>query len=65
MSELELVWVQECEICGREHRHMEQHCVESLDEAEAETGAFWARCNSWYNEHIEAMQAKQATTPPR
>ncbi|MSR13328.1 MAG: hypothetical protein EXR86_01955 [Gammaproteobacteria bacterium] len=60
MSEVELVWVQSCDVCGCEHRHMENHPIESQDQAESETGAFWERCNSWYRAHVEAVQAQQS-----
>jgi len=56
MEELELVWVQQCGICGREHRHIEQRCVTSADEAKAEAGAFRQRCDSWYEAHVAALE---------
>ncbi len=61
MAEVELVWIQQCEVCGREHRHMENHPVEAIDDAEAETSAFWERCNNWYRAHVDAVQSHQAS----
>ncbi len=59
MSELELVWVRECEICSKEHRHMETHCIHSEAEIEIESGAFKARCERWYRTHVDALLKQQ------
>lgn len=59
MSAVELVWVQQCEVCGREHRHMETHGVMSHDEAAAEAGAFRARCEHWYQAHVAVLDARR------
>jgi hypothetical protein len=59
MSELEFVWVQQCAVCGHEHRHIEHHCVGSEDEAAAEAGAFHARCAHWYQAHVARVEARR------
>ena len=58
MPELELVWVQECEVCGREHRQNEHVCVASMDEVDGATGSFRERCERWYVSHLEEMHAQ-------
>lgn len=60
MAEVELVWVQQCEVCGREHRHMENHPVVNVEDADVETTAFRERCNNWYRAHVDAVQDRQA-----
>lgn len=60
MEELELVWIQQCDVCGREHRHIEQRCVTSADEADAESGAFRERCDNWYEAHVATLEARRA-----
>jgi hypothetical protein len=59
MSEVEFVWVQECEVCGREHRHMECHAATSRDEILRQEAAFRERCANWYQGHLETLQARQ------
>ncbi|MFT4580490.1 MAG: hypothetical protein ACI915_000778 [Gammaproteobacteria bacterium] len=61
MSELELVWVRECEICGKEHQRNECLEIGSLDDIESESGAFKFRCENWYPLHIRALRAEQGT----
>tara|TARA_R110001592_G_scaffold101457_1_gene287111 strand:+ start:181 stop:387 length:207 start_codon:yes stop_codon:yes gene_type:complete len=65
MSELELVWIRECEICGREHQQCETHDIRSVDEIEAESKAFKQRCEDWYSAHIRVLLEGQpaASTP--
>lgn len=59
MSTLEFVWVQHCDVCGREHRHVEAHHVHSQDEAAAEATAFHARCAHWYQDHVALLEARR------
>ncbi|TDJ60838.1 MAG: hypothetical protein E2O36_07085 [Proteobacteria bacterium] len=59
MSEVELVWIRECEVCAIEHRYMETHKIESIDDVESESGAFKLRCENWYRTHIESLLAQQ------
>lgn len=59
MSTLEFVWVQHCDVCGRDHRHEEAHCVASPAEAEAEATAFHARCAHWYQAHVATLDARR------
>ena len=59
MSELELVWIRECEVCGKEHRHFETHDIQSIAEIEPESKAFKQRCEDWYETHVELMLADQ------
>jgi len=63
MSELELVWIRECEICGREHQQCETHAIHSVDEIEVESKAFKQRCEDWYSAHIRVLLAGQPTAP--
>lgn len=58
MAELELVWVKECEVCGREHRQMDHVCIDSIEEVDGATGRFYERCERWYSNHIEHIQAQ-------
>ena len=59
MSELELVWIKECEVCAREHRQVESHSIESIDQIESEAGMFRSRCERWYRTHVENLLAGQ------
>ena len=59
MSELELVWVRECEVCGKEHRHAETHQIKSIDEIDSESGAFKTKCENWYRAHVKTRLAEQ------
>jgi len=59
MSELELVWIRECEVCGREHRQCETHDIGSIDEIDAESKAFKKRCEAWYSSHLKGLHADQ------
>jgi hypothetical protein len=59
MSELELVWIRECEVCGKEHQHCESHDIESIDEIESESKAFKQRCEDWYRTHVRIIQSGQ------
>lgn len=59
MSELELVWIRECEVCATEHQYIEIHKIESIDEIESESGAFKAKCEDWYRTHVEGLLAQQ------
>lgn len=60
MSELELVWIRECEVCHEEHQHFETHAIESIDEVEIgiESIAFKRRCERWYKEHLKLAEAQ-------
>lgn len=64
MSELELVWIRECEVCGKEHRQCETHDIDSVDEIEAESKAFKQRCEDWYNAHIQVLLAGHPARTP-
>jgi len=57
MSELELVWILQCEVCGREHQQCESHDIQSLDQIESESKAFKQRCEEWYLAHVQVLQA--------
>lgn len=59
MSELELVWIRECEVCAKEHTHAETHSICSIDQIEAESGAFKTKCEVWYRTHLEDLLADQ------
>ncbi|MDP6184146.1 MAG: hypothetical protein QF609_10035 [Gammaproteobacteria bacterium] len=59
MSELELVWIRECEVCAKEHRYVETHNIRSLDEIDSESGVFKTKCEQWYRTHIESLLAEQ------
>jgi hypothetical protein len=58
--QVELEWVQQCAVCGCEHRHLECRSVAAEDTAETTTAAFRERCQRWYRAHVEATQALQA-----
>ena len=60
MSAIELVWVQQCEVCGCEHRHMACQELDVEVAPEVATGAFRARCESWYRAHVDAALAYQS-----
>ncbi len=57
MSELELVWIRECEICAKEHRRCETHPIDSIDDIETESTAFKDKCEDWYRAHVEILLA--------
>ena len=57
MAELELVWVKECEVCGREHRQVDRIGIDSIADVEGATGRFCERCEQWYHAHVEHLQA--------
>jgi hypothetical protein len=59
MSELELVWIRECEVCATEHRHIETHKIASIDEIESQSGVFKTKCEDWYRAHVENRLAEQ------
>ena len=59
MSELELVWILECEVCAKEHKHVETHNIKSIDEIDSESGVFKAKCDDWYRAHVETLLAGQ------
>lgn len=61
MAELDFVWVQQCEVCGCEHQHMEHHVI-PVAARDAEADAFHARCRTWYRAHVEAAQAFESLT---
>lgn len=64
MAELELVWIKNCEVCGREHCRREHAAVDSLDAAEVETGAFYSKCEDWYQCHVAAIHSEQMGPNP-
>ncbi len=64
MSELELVWIRECEVCGKEHQQCETHDVRSVDDIEAESKAFKQRCEDWYSAHIQVLLASHPARTP-
>lgn len=59
MSELELVWILECEVCAKEHKHAETHSIQSIDEIDSESGVFKTKCDNWYRAHVETLLAGQ------
>ncbi len=59
MSELELVWILECEVCAKEHKRVETHSIQSIDEIDSESGAFKTKCDNWYRVHVETLLAGQ------
>ena len=59
MSTVEFIWLQHCEICGRDHRHVETRCVASPDEAAVEAEAFQVRCAHWYLDHRAQFEARR------
>ena len=65
MSEVELVWIRDCEICGTEHRKLADLCVESMEDAVAKTGAFCTKCERWYEAHVAALQTSRLSTDIR
>jgi len=60
MAQIEMEWVQQCEVCGCEHRHMECRKVDADVAPEAALDAFHARCLSWYRVHVDATLAQRA-----
>lgn len=60
MPQMELVWVQQCAVCGCEHRHMECRAREADVTPEEQIGAFHARCQSWYRAHVDTALAFQS-----
>lgn len=62
MPALEFVWVQHCEVCGCEHRHMEHHEA-SPGSGDAQSEAFRERCQTWYRAHLDAAQAFESPMP--
>jgi hypothetical protein len=59
MSDLELVWIRECEICAKEHQQMESLQIESVEDIAKKSGAFKTRCENWYRSHIANLTAGQ------
>lgn len=59
MSTVEFVWVQHCEVCGSDHRHVESRCLGSQDDAAAEATAFRARCAHWHQAHVATLDARR------
>ena len=59
MSELELVWIRECEVCGKEHRYSEVLNIGSIDEVDAKSGAFKNKCEQWYASHVDSLLNQQ------
>jgi len=60
MSHVEMVWIQQCEVCGCEHRHMACRVADPDGSHEDATGAFRERCESWYRAHVDATLAYQS-----
>ena len=65
MSELELVWIRECEVCAKEHKQVDIHRIKSIDEIDSESGVCKIKCENWYRIHVETLlagQVSEATT---
>ncbi len=60
MSTVEFTWLQHCEICGRDHRHVETRCVATPDEAAVAAEDFELRCAHWYGHHRAQFEARHA-----
>ena len=59
MSDLELVWIRECEVCAKEHQQTESLQIESIEEIATKSGVFKRRCESWYRSHVAELIAGQ------
>lgn len=60
MSTVEFTWLQHCETCGRDHRHVETRYVATPDDAAVEAEAFQVRCTHWYRDHRAQFAARRA-----
>jgi hypothetical protein len=59
MSDLELVWMRECEICATEHQQMESLQIESIEGIATKSGAFKTRCENWDRSHRANLTAEK------
>ena len=59
MERTELVWITACEVCGREHLRTETCHTATLEELRILVGRFERRCELWYAEHVESLNAQR------
>lgn len=59
METTELVWVTECEVCGKEHKRTETCQPLDLDDLVLKAGTFERRCEHWYREHLALLTAQR------
>lgn len=63
MESTQLVWITACELCGREHLRTETCQSATLEELRILVARFERRCERWYAEHVEALNAERGIPP--
>ncbi len=56
MLNAELVWIRDCEFCGREHRRQVTCTAESIDCLQAEVSGFERDCEQWFEVHLARVK---------